>query len=485
MGVIMSLTKGKKAAFAGFAIFLIFMAVCTVTAKGIYRSGLAKVTTQTPYGSSLVHEIKARGTVKQGQEYGVYTESGLRVSAVAVRKGEYFDSGAPLFQVDMSDLHSIIAAKELEIQKLKILWEEQVQGEQKTDRERRTAVVRSREDYENILRETDGRIENCRQALEGAAQELALYDQYLAKISQGGSVSGSDTENSQNGYLASGDMGSEGAAQLEYGQQEKRLQLLQNLTSCRQALEEAERSKETTLQAASRAIEDAENGLEVLSAGGAEELDIAYREKELYRLKELAEKDGWIYSEAPGRVTECRVAVGERTQDGAGILYAQDNGKKVIEAVFEKEYGRYLTQNTEFSLNAVLPGGSPASDTVVMNYMEVSEDGKIYTEMSPGSLDLCIGQNVELSYRGQTERFSTCIPAECIHGEEQGGYYVYVAEEREGILGTEWKVRKVFVTILDRTDSVAAVESAEIGGDTRIVTTSSKELADGDTVRTL
>ena len=75
--------------------------------------------------------------------------------------------------------------------------------------------------------------------------------------------------------------------------------------------------------------------------------------------------------------------------------------------------------------------------------------------------------------------------AECIHGEEQGGYYVYVAEEREGILGTEWKVRKVFVTILDRTDSVAAVESAEIGGDTRIVTTSSKELADGDTVRTL
>ena len=111
-----------------------------------------------------------------------------------------------------------------------------------------------------------------------------MYDQYLAEISQGGSVSGSDTENSQNGYLASGDMGSEGAAQLEYGQQEKRLQLLQNLTSCRQALEEAERSKETTLQAASRAIEDAENGLEVLSAGGAEELDIAYREKELYRL---------------------------------------------------------------------------------------------------------------------------------------------------------------------------------------------------------
>lgn len=477
-------TKGKKAAFIGFGIFLAFMAVCTITAKGIYRSGLAKVTTQTPYGSSLVHMIKAVGTVKQGQEYGVYTESGLRVSAVAVRKGEYFDAGAPLFQVDASDLHNIIAAKELEIRKLEILLEDQIQAEQKQNREREAAVVRSREDYENILREADSQIENCRQALEAANQELALYDQYLRNVSQGGSsVSGSDTGNGQSGDLAGGDAGSEGAAQIEYGQQEKRHQLLRNIDSCRQALEEAERSKETALQAAARVIEDAENGLTEDPDTGAQELVIAYQEKELHRLWEIAERDGWIYSEASGRVTECRVAVGERTQDGADILYARDDGKKVIEAFFEKENGRYLTQNTEFLLNAVLPGGRRVSDTVVMNYMETSEDGNIYTEMSPGSLDLPIGQNVELSYRGQTDHFNTCISAACVHREEQGGNYVYVAEEREGILGTEWRVRKVYITILDQTDSVVAVESAEIGADTRIVETTTKELADGDAVR--
>lgn len=58
-----------------------------------------------------------------------------------------------------------------------------------------------------------------------------------------------------------------------------------------------------------------------------------------------------------------------------------------------------------------------------------------------------------------------------------------MAEEREGILGMEWKVRKVFVTVLDRTDSVAAVESAEITTDTRIITNTTKELNDGDAVR--
>ena len=108
------MTKGKKATVIGFGAFLVFMAVCTVTAKGIYRSGLAQVTAQNPYSSSLVHEIKANGTVKQGQEYGVFTESGLRVSAVSVRKGEYFEPGTPLFQVDLSDLQQIVEGKEAE-----------------------------------------------------------------------------------------------------------------------------------------------------------------------------------------------------------------------------------------------------------------------------------------------------------------------------------------------------------------------------------
>ncbi len=44
-------------------------------------------------------------------------------------------------------------------------------------------------------------------------------------------------------------------------------------------------------------------------------------------------------------------------------------------------------------------------------------------------------------------------------------------------------MRKVSVTIPDRTDSVVAVESAEITTDTKIVVSSTKELSDGDTVR--
>lgn len=80
----MKLTKGKKTALISFAAFLAFMAVCTVAAKGIYASGLPRVSTAKPYSGSLTHVITVSGTVMQGQEYGVYVESGLRVDTMAV-----------------------------------------------------------------------------------------------------------------------------------------------------------------------------------------------------------------------------------------------------------------------------------------------------------------------------------------------------------------------------------------------------------------
>ena len=407
------------------------------------------------------------------------------MAVVSVRKGEYFEAGTPLFQVDTEDLQRIIDRKELEIEKQKSIQKEHLLDEQKTDREQRTAEMRSREDYENVVREADAQIEKCRQALDAARQELEMYDQYISLLSQDG-----NTVSSGNAEAVAEDSGNSSGPDIDgstpeqqYNRQEKRHQLVQNVITCSQALEDAERSKEIALQAASRVLEDAGRDSTGSSAAAVEGMDIAYQEKELLRLKELMDRDGWIYSESAGRVTDCRVVVGERTQDGAGILYASDDGEKIIEAIFAEGSGSRLTLYAELSLKASLPGGMRINDKVLLDYMEILDNGDTLAEMPAGGLDLDIGQNVELSYRVQTDNYMTCIPASCIHTDEQGGDYIYIAEEREGILGTEWRVRKVSVTIPDRTDSVVAVESAEITTETRVVVYSTKELSDGDAVR--
>ncbi|MDE6016354.1 MAG: HlyD family secretion protein [Acetatifactor sp.] len=461
------MSKSKKYAVIGFGIFLGFMAVCTVIAKGIYRSRLPKVTTQAPYSGSFSHEIKVDGVVKQEQEYGIFVESGLRVSTVVVRNGAYFEEGEPLFQVCIDDLQEIIDEKELEINQLRSIRKESVQTENDRKQKQQTAAARAREDYDNAAKEADARIEACTQALEAAKQELSLYEEYLEDFQADGNVSGEDVEG--------------GDSTQQYNLQEKRLKLQQNVKSCNQELENAKRQKDTILQAASRAIEDAASeGSISSSAYESTDLEIAHKEKKLLKLKELKEAEGWVYSESAGRVIECRIAVGKRTQDEAGILYALDDGEKVIQAVFKGGIG--LELNEELSLKANQEGGTRINTSVAVAYLEKLENGDTLAEMSGEGLDINIGQTVEVSCRWQTENYAACIPSLCIHDEE-GADYVYVAEEREGILGTEWKVRKVFVTILDQTDMMTAVESAEISGDTKIVVTSTDDLMNGNVVR--
>ena len=135
-------------------------------------------------------------------------------------------------------------------------------------------------------------------------------------------------------------------------------------------------------------------------------------------------------------------------------------------------------------MKAAMSDGSRITGTAQVEYVEKGADGMFYARLSFDRPEISIGQTVELSCRMQTENYTVCVPVNCIYTEDiMGAFYVYIAEERQGILGTEWKVRKVFVRILDQNDTAAAIQSMELTAESRIVTGANKPLADGDTVR--
>ena len=138
---------------------------------------------------------------------------------------------------------------------------------------------------------------------------------------------------------------------------------------------------------------------------------------------------------------------------------------------------------TRFEMKATMPDGGRETGEALVEYLEKGQDGTVQARLSFELQEMALGQAAELTYRMQTESYSTCISQECVYREGENNYYVYVVEEREGILGTEWKVRRVSVRILDENDTAAAVQSAEITGDTRIISATDKALKDGDTVR--
>lgn len=526
----MKLTKGKKIALISFAAFLAFMAVCTVAAKGIYASGLPRVSTAKPYSGSLTHVITVNGTVMQGQEYGVYVESGLRVDTVAVGSGDIFQAGQELFRIETGDLAEIIRQRRLETAKLEVQMAAAVKEAGSSRQSRKREADRAREDYDRKALLADEQILVCRQAYDAAQKALALYDQYLAESGQtAGNGSGDSGENPPDGagdvsgnaqeiaveiggsqeHLGERNQALQGEAAAEtgrsqvppdgslhelssnsmdpeqnYTRQEKRLQLEQDVVKAAQALEEAMRQKEDSLRDAARVLEDADAALDTAEAEvNTLALDITYQKEGLQKLEALLEADGWVYAESPGRVIRCSLEVGERTQDGACIVYAMDEGERILSAAFSESQSRYIAVGTQFEMKATMPDGSRAAGTALVEYLEKGQDGTVQARLSFDLQEMAIGQAAELTYRMQTESYSTCISQNCVYKEGENSYYVYVAEEREGILGTEWKVRKAGVRILDENDTAAAVQSVDITGDTRIISSADKPLKDGDTVR--
>ena len=154
------------------------------------------------------------------------------------------------------------------------------------------------------------------------------------RMDYGGQPEGTGTEqNESGGENAGGNAAESGKGMLhevadaaadpedQYNKEEKRRQLEQNVIAAAQALAEAERQKEDRLQTAARAAEDAEAAIEAANAAvNTLALEITYQKESLQSLEELLAADGWVYAQAPGRVTDSRLEVGERTQDRASLF---------------------------------------------------------------------------------------------------------------------------------------------------------------------
>ena len=174
--------------------------------------------------------------------------------------------------------------------------------------------------------------------------------------------------------------------------------------------------------------------------------------------------------------------MGERIPDGAVILYALDDGERVLNTVFYKEQQEYISVGTQFDMEVFLPDGSRQTGTALLEYLEEGEES-LLGELSFDLQQTRIGQSAQLSCKLQTDVFETVVQKTCIYDGPGETHYLFVAEEHQGILGTEWRVRKVKITVEDQNETMAAVSSAELTSESRVVAGSDKQLLDGAVVR--
>ncbi|MGN1146423.1 MAG: hypothetical protein ACI4R5_08225 [Acetatifactor sp.] len=147
------MSKERKKVIYGFSMFLAFMAVCTLIAKGIYTSGLARVTMGKVQSLNISHKITGLGSVVAGQEYGVYVIEGLRVHTIFVKVGDSVKAGEALFQVKEEDLEQMLSEKEQLLKQIKAQLTDYNIGQQKEKGNRQKQVTRIQQDYDSLIRE--------------------------------------------------------------------------------------------------------------------------------------------------------------------------------------------------------------------------------------------------------------------------------------------------------------------------------------------
>lgn len=212
-------------------------------------------------------------------------------------------------------------------------------------------------------------------------------------------------------------------------------------------------------------------------------LDISMNAKKekLEKYKVLLENKAELASKTNGVITDVRVGSGDITGETAVLLIADASADLHFSADISKEDTERISVGDLVTLQF-------RNGKVKMNNCEISAINAVDNEdffrleinMEPS--ELTIGEIGSMAITVLSEQKYDCIPIEAVHTDSIKSY-VYVLEESEGFLGTEYHVVKKDIEIADKNESYAAAENSGISRSDKIVSFSNKDIFDGDIVR--
>lgn len=259
-------------------------------------------------------------------------------------------------------------------------------------------------------------------------------------------------------------------------------QLEEEIRLKKQAYEDAVTAANDSLRSAGRAVEDASASQGTDSTG---EIDAIVREQaelQLSKLENLMEAEGKVLSPIDGIVTEIHIMTGERSTDGTAILLADAKAgcKLVIQVPIGQE--KYIARNDKAVVKA--DGKKKEWKDLTIDSVRISDENKemldVTVQLPADSLE--IGEAATLTVTKISESYDCCIPVSAIY-QNNGKYFVYVVNETESVLGTELTLQRIDVTVLDKNETDAALQTGSISSQQEVVISANKSISDGSRVR--
>lgn len=448
--------KRKKRIAGGLVFFLGFMWVCTLVSKSIYASKLPMVTTTRTESKYIEHVVEMEGIVEAGAKLPVVVLGGLRVEELEVHVGDKVEAGDLLFTVDLDEIRETIAEQETACQKVQLQIDAILHNRELAEAQKALEEARAREDYDALARYQDTLVGRAAEDVAQAEEDLEeMYDENREHENAG------QTEEEQEARR----------------QEEERLK--QQLQAAAYAEADAKWNRENTMKDAGRKVEDILSEEDVDATLAVYRTEIESIRTKMAEYQTIINQEGKITADRGGMVTDVYVEVGGRVPDTASLLLADDEVACQFRTTLTKEQKSYVNLNDDAKLEL---DGRKA--------INVSIDYLAENESAPGTYTALVQLPEETGMPGLSgvlkcakagEKQPCCVPILALYSEN-GRSYVYVVNEREGILGQEYYVEQVNVNVVDKNDNWAAVEGA-LSSDSRIIVSSSKEVEKGQVVR--
>lgn len=245
-----------------------------------------------------------------------------------------------------------------------------------------------------------------------------------------------------------------------------------NLEDARISLTEAKEKDEDSLQTSNKNRQLYELNVELAR------MKVEERKEAVEAMDLLLSRQGEVTAPADGVVQKLEPEAGNRITGSQRVSLSLEQCRFVTKVT--KEEAKHLEQGDDMTLtvkrreiiHAVIEGIGP----------EDSEGRFPVTATLPEG-EFTAGTTAEFVVEHQSEQYYKTVPIQSVRSDAIGVNYVLVLRESKTVLGNEQTVSRLNVTVLDKNYDTAAIE-ADLGEEDRIVVTSSKNIEEGDRVRT-
>ena len=265
------------------------------------------------------------------------------------------------------------------------------------------------------------------------------------------------------------------------------------LNRARRESEDNQYSEEEELYAAGRAVETAQAALEdarrqaeVLQKEGEIdritcESERSDKEKSRAALQEILDNGGRLLAPAPGTVVRT-LERGDKTKEGedAVILSSADRGF-VFEGKPDKDSARRFSAGDKGELHYKLDGSTQKADVEIHSISTPDESDQVLVTAVLPEGGYTSGMPAQLFLSRKSETYQNCLPLTALRSDS-GGDHVFVLRRQSSVLGTEWVIARVDITVKERDSQMMYVDGALTYSD-QVVISSNKIISEGDRVR--